>query len=221
MEYRIGRNEDNDLVIPDGKVSGEHAKVDISDDFQSFTLIDLDSTNGTFVNGRRIRSKKIASSDVFKFAHKEQTGVYEKVKSFVLQKRTDFTQEFKELLELESTYKKKRRNIAKNYRLLTMLPRLLITLLVASAILLIPDMNPDIRYPLIMGTSLLGALVSGMGISEKNKEEKLARLKARFHIEFCCPKCKVELGGGGKDGNYLIEKGKCPNTKCNATWHIT
>lgn len=48
----IGRNFDNDLVIKDPYVSGNHAKIFVKDD--RLFIEDLGSTNGTYVNGRRI-----------------------------------------------------------------------------------------------------------------------------------------------------------------------
>ena len=49
---RIGRRPDNDLVFASRIVSGHHAQLERNGD--TFTLRDLDSTNGTFVNGARI-----------------------------------------------------------------------------------------------------------------------------------------------------------------------
>lgn len=51
--YRIGRSRSNDITIAGGKVSRRHAEVNIAND-GSVTITDLESTNGTFVNGRRI-----------------------------------------------------------------------------------------------------------------------------------------------------------------------
>jgi len=49
--FKIGRNQDNDIVINDDTrtVSGYHAKLTVYDD-GDFSLIDK-STNGTFING--------------------------------------------------------------------------------------------------------------------------------------------------------------------------
>jgi hypothetical protein len=49
----IGRSRDCDIVLGDSNVSRRHAEVRPSDD--GWTIIDLDSTNGVTVNGRRIR----------------------------------------------------------------------------------------------------------------------------------------------------------------------
>jgi pSer/pThr/pTyr-binding forkhead associated (FHA) protein len=45
----IGRDPSSDLVLEDGEVSGQHARLTPSPD-GSVTLEDLDSANGTFVN---------------------------------------------------------------------------------------------------------------------------------------------------------------------------
>ncbi len=58
----IGRKEDNDICIENLAVSGHHAKLlTIFDD--SF-LEDLDSTNGTYVNGQPIKKHPLKNGDV-------------------------------------------------------------------------------------------------------------------------------------------------------------
>jgi Protein of unknown function (DUF3662)/FHA domain len=49
----IGRSRDCDIVLGDSNVSRRHAEVRPDDD--GWTIVDLDSTNGVTVNGRRIR----------------------------------------------------------------------------------------------------------------------------------------------------------------------
>src|SRR5258708_20376304 len=53
----IGNAEDNDFVIRQATVSGRHATMVQKDG--RFELTDLSSTNGTFVNGRRIRNSAL------------------------------------------------------------------------------------------------------------------------------------------------------------------
>ncbi len=53
----IGRDERNDLVIPHPAVSGFHAVLTRSD--QTVFITDLQSLNGTFVNGKRISGRKL------------------------------------------------------------------------------------------------------------------------------------------------------------------
>jgi hypothetical protein len=62
----VGRHKHNDIVLNHPAVSGEHAVVTtILDD--SF-LEDLQSTNGTFVNGHRIGKHFLQNKDVIKMA---------------------------------------------------------------------------------------------------------------------------------------------------------
>lgn len=58
----IGRHDDNDIVLPDKAVSGHHAVVItiLKDSF----LEDLDSTNGTQVNGKQIAKHPLAQGDL-------------------------------------------------------------------------------------------------------------------------------------------------------------
>jgi hypothetical protein len=57
----IGRSKDCDVPLADGNVSRRHAELGRSE--EGFVLRDLDSTNGTMVNGRRIRSATIGAGD--------------------------------------------------------------------------------------------------------------------------------------------------------------
>ena len=49
----IGRADYNDIVLPDGSVSSAHAKLQRREGI--WVLVDLDSTNGTFVDGERVQ----------------------------------------------------------------------------------------------------------------------------------------------------------------------
>lgn len=63
----IGRSRDNDLVISHPQVSRHHARLQHVG--QRFLLSDLNSTHGTFVNGRRIRGEvEVTASDDIRLA---------------------------------------------------------------------------------------------------------------------------------------------------------
>ncbi|MBW1723069.1 MAG: FHA domain-containing protein [Deltaproteobacteria bacterium] len=57
----IGRKPDNVIVIDNLAVSGYHARIDKAGD--QFILTDLQSTNGTFVNDKKILSHRLAHGD--------------------------------------------------------------------------------------------------------------------------------------------------------------
>ncbi len=58
----IGRADYNDLVIPDESVSTTHAKLQRREGV--WVLVDLDSTNGTFVDGERVKGETPLSPGV-------------------------------------------------------------------------------------------------------------------------------------------------------------
>ncbi|HEV3295692.1 MAG TPA: FHA domain-containing protein [Streptosporangiaceae bacterium] len=59
---RIGRAQDNDVVIADLGVSRHHAELRrVGDRYQ---MVDLNSHNGTFVNGQRINTAPLSEGDV-------------------------------------------------------------------------------------------------------------------------------------------------------------
>jgi hypothetical protein len=57
----LGRHKNNDISVADPKVSSFHARIDRSPD--GFVLVDLNSRNGTFVNGKRIESGVLKTGD--------------------------------------------------------------------------------------------------------------------------------------------------------------
>jgi serine phosphatase RsbU (regulator of sigma subunit) len=60
-ETLIGRKGDTDIVLNNPNISRHHAKVIVSDD--GVTVVDLDSTHGTFVNGIKIERQALNDGD--------------------------------------------------------------------------------------------------------------------------------------------------------------
>ena len=58
----IGRHPNNNISVQQEAVSRHHAKIEIRD--KSFHLLDLNSSNGTFVNGKRIKSHRLRENDI-------------------------------------------------------------------------------------------------------------------------------------------------------------
>lgn len=81
---RLGRGDENDVVIDDDLISREHAVIERlsvagSDDNAHFMIRDLDSTNGTFVNHKQIKESLLNDGDTvrlgqsfFQFSLKER-----------------------------------------------------------------------------------------------------------------------------------------------------
>jgi len=63
-ETRIGRMAGtNDIVLHDGQVSREHAVIKLTN--QSLVVVDLNSANGTFVDGKRVSEHHLKPGDTF------------------------------------------------------------------------------------------------------------------------------------------------------------
>ena len=61
----IGRDISNTIRLQDTEVSRQHAEILLTDG--GVELIDLESSNGTFVNGERTRRTKLSSADQVQF----------------------------------------------------------------------------------------------------------------------------------------------------------
>jgi pSer/pThr/pTyr-binding forkhead associated (FHA) protein len=59
----LGRSRDCDVQLSDPNVSRRHAEV--RQEGSSFWVVDLDSTNGIEVNGKRVKRAKLSDGDTF------------------------------------------------------------------------------------------------------------------------------------------------------------
>src|ERR1700690_837685 len=59
-EITIGRVQGNDIILPKGNVSKRPSRIVLKDG--RFIVVDLKSTNGTYVNGRKITSPLVVKS---------------------------------------------------------------------------------------------------------------------------------------------------------------
>ena len=57
----LGRESSNDIQLHDTEVSRRHAELRRSD--KTFTVTDLNSSNGTYVNGKRVQGHQLANGD--------------------------------------------------------------------------------------------------------------------------------------------------------------
>jgi pSer/pThr/pTyr-binding forkhead associated (FHA) protein len=62
-EVVIGRNPTTDITLLDDGISREHALVHFDEDAAGYVIEDLASTNGTKINGKRVRSATLAEGD--------------------------------------------------------------------------------------------------------------------------------------------------------------
>jgi pSer/pThr/pTyr-binding forkhead associated (FHA) protein len=68
-ETLIGRNPTTDITLLDEGISREHAILIYDRDADRYEIEDLESTNGTKVNGRRVRSTALEPGDEIQIGH--------------------------------------------------------------------------------------------------------------------------------------------------------
>jgi pSer/pThr/pTyr-binding forkhead associated (FHA) protein len=68
-ETLIGRNPTTDVTLLDESISREHALVLIEEEGGGFQIEDLQSTNGTRVNGKLVRSAPLEHGDEIQIGH--------------------------------------------------------------------------------------------------------------------------------------------------------
>ncbi|MEV5832471.1 FHA domain-containing protein [Nocardia sp. NPDC052112] len=79
---RIGRAADNDIVANDLMLSRHHAELRMIGDGR-YRIVDLDSHNGTYVNGHRIDSADLSESDLIGMGHTTFRLVGDELREFV------------------------------------------------------------------------------------------------------------------------------------------
>lgn len=62
-EVVIGRNPTTDITLLDEGISREHALILFDEEAPGYVIEDLQSTNGTKVNGKRVRSSALVEGD--------------------------------------------------------------------------------------------------------------------------------------------------------------
>jgi pSer/pThr/pTyr-binding forkhead associated (FHA) protein len=69
VETLIGRNPTTDITLLDEGISREHAIIQYDEETDAFSVEDLQSTNGTKVNGKRVRSAVLNHGDEVQVGH--------------------------------------------------------------------------------------------------------------------------------------------------------
>src|SRR5215472_10667555 len=71
--FSVGRKVDKDLVIPDPRVSRDHAIIVAEN--QDFYVVDQGSKHGTFVNGEKVQRQKLQRNDRVEFGVRDVAHV--------------------------------------------------------------------------------------------------------------------------------------------------
>lgn len=70
-ETLLGRSPASDVALLDENVSRDHALILFDEESGEFSIEDLQSTNGTLVNGKRCRSQVLQAGDAIRIGRTE------------------------------------------------------------------------------------------------------------------------------------------------------
>ncbi|MDR1918997.1 MAG: FHA domain-containing protein [Tannerellaceae bacterium] len=214
MIIKIGKAGDNDYIVNNPQVSRHHAQ--LSRDAEGcWLLIDLDSTNGTFVNGSQIARKRISPTDTVKLGEHFTLDISE-----VLKSRTDYSEEFASLKEIYDKYIEQKVKIQSSNQFKTRVLQVLPFTLPGLIGMVISLMGKG--SSVLLGVSLLVAIcapVVGVYLGARQSAKipgQLQNLANQFKIDYVCPKCGTFLGEIPWES--LINKKQCPVSSCKAKW---
>lgn len=222
----IGRGPDNDLRFSNSDISCNHAKVTLLDN-GDFLAEDLDSTNGTFVNGYRINKAVISTLDELRLSEStivnqvELFGLKGLHSKLVKSDPLDFSDEFNLLRYVWDDFQKTRINIKKKYQKKITLIRAGITLapLFIWQILQIfyishLDSVKDIeiiktwpnKYIIF---SVLGSAIGIYATESMTIDEEISKLDENFRVKYVCPNpdCRTQLGN--VPWQSYLNQGRC------------
>lgn len=234
IEIKIGRDVEGPCVlnVPASykKVSRRHASLVWHDG--TVSIEDNESSNGTFVNGRRIAKTKIKEDDIVCLGGKEANDecfqidlkkIFDSCREKENAARTDYSKEFASVKQAYMNYQREVAELKKQATVKSQLPIRIISLiptLLGAIIAILPGADPNARIIAIsIGgaiTGLINILMIGKnGGANEQMSDAITELQIKYQKDYCCPKCGMKYPFT-THWKKLEADGKCPNPKCNA-----
>ena len=231
--FTIGRGTDNAIIIPNGKVSSQHARLIQCTD-SSFVVEDLNSKNGTFVNGVRITRKVIDRQDALQLADTDYTVTQllhlqpvEPAKPAIpypaLQASTksapepgkvplDFTYQFADLKRVFEQYPQLRRNCRNREKMIRTGSVILSSIVGISAVI---STGGGALLPIMSGAGL-SMLIPTLCSTLLSTEEKLEIIDKEYRDRYRCPNPACRDPFGTREWELLAQQKTC--RRCQAIW---
>lgn len=218
IEISIGRDPSNDIVANDTSVSLFHCTIN-NEVGGVMTIIDLNSANGTWVNNKRIVRKNISIDKKIRLGGFEPDPVefFNKIEVLTDKRRKDYSTEFQEVLQIFSSYQKRRDKITdtpKTGLILRLVSGIGLILILVFFKNLIPDFQT--RYIIIMSVGLLSVASALFSTPQSKKNKMLDELRLEYEDILLCPKCKSRLINHSM--TYWQGKQQCPQPGCDAIY---
>ena len=217
-EVLIGRQVGEGHYLVESKynsVSRTHAK--LVRKLDGLYIEDLDSVNGTFVNGMNVKSKKVTSTDSISVGGQNGFPLNLKdVLKLLPMSETEFSQQFLRLQQIYDDYQVQSSELQTKGQESMMTKRMLPTMLLGTLTTILTVFAGDNTNAKI-GIGLSGAVLTVLvfmlatkwaSYSNKVMKDKLISLNENFELDYVCPACGVSFRG--KSWEFLRRMGKCP-----------
>ena len=219
-ELRIGRSPENDccLLKQDEKhlVSRHHAIIYING--YEVRIEDLNSANGTYVNGIRVEKAELHPKDTVRIANKyalNMKNIFGTIPGFNVDECDDYSKEFKALQKVWDHYEtKKAEIIKKSQNKLQWGKTCLVSLPVFAFILLARIFKWNEWYfPFYIGLNTLLTSAAFFLLKDTQKDVLLKKLEVDFRKNYRCPRCGYQLR---ESWDLHHDQQTCPS--CKAIW---
>ena len=200
MEIIVGKLGNQIIPISDTRVSRKHCKLTEQAD-GTFLLEDLDSTNGTFVDGYSVIRKIVTLDTVIQLGPEFRAKVADLVGSSRVKTRSDdadaqYEVAFNHLEEVYEQYSKARVRLLRDERKkgqLRSLPMFVIGL-VSLLFTIVPDFA-SYRVFIVLVSIVCAAWGARVAFGTSVEfPEKMEALTKQFKIDYVCPKCGNFMG---------------------------
>lgn len=188
--YRLGRDFDTPIKIEDSHVSVSHNHASIVIDADTWTLIDNDSMNGTYIeeNGvfRRCKRMKITPSTWIRLGEQGHRGYYFKARRVLYP--NDYREDFEELYDILQEYEGVTCQLESHRRTAKFItPVLMCVGLVLSFLPGIKDNGLAVRASFML-PGFLSPIIQDALLNKLEKKAKVLKKK------LICPKCRRAIG---------------------------
>lgn len=217
IEIKIGREVDGASAfrVPPTckKVGRRHASLYWHNGM--LTIEDDESTNGTYVNGKRIAKTRIKETDTVWLGGEgpdkacyqlDVKKVFDSCRELEKAQRTDYTKEFVQIKQAYINYQAKVAKLKQDATKKAQLPRILASFIPATIALIFflmtlgsndPNMM-NIRIGIMVAGTAITGVVSMLTIGKNNAvnekmSEEITELQIKYQKEYKCPKCGKEF----------------------------
>lgn len=234
--YSIGRTVGNDIVVPNARVSSQHARLIRCAD-QLYMLEDLTSKNGTFVNETRITRKLIGPDDRVGFADTYfslaellqrlptseaapaavKTTIGNGYVAQVSGRNTlDFRADFAELKAVFEQYPKLRRDCRNRDKMIRTGSVIVSSVVGVSAVLASGGALAGFGLLQVLSGAGLSMLIPTLCSTLLSTDEKLEVIDKAYRERYRCPNPACRDPFGMREWEQLAQQKTC--RRCNAIW---